>query len=152
MSHNLEVHHNDAMMSQITGILTVCITVCQEGNPPVTGWGQWRWALMLSLMCAWTIALANSRDDGDLRHHGAHYDAIVMTWALPMIQKIQHLLINKLSSKSLKMLVLTWISIRISHEICIAASLGTVLLYKTPCTLLYPYNHCLIHITCTYYP
>ena len=151
MSHHQEVHHNDAMMSQITGIMTVCITVSQ-GNPPVTGRGEWRWALMLSLMCAWTIAWANSGDYGDLRHHAAHYDAIVMTWALPMIQKIQHLLINKLSSNSLKMLVLTWISISISHEICIAASLGTVLSYKTPCTLLYPNNHCLIHITCTYYP
>ena len=30
------------------------------------------------LICAWTNGWANNRDAGDLRHHGAHYDVIVM--------------------------------------------------------------------------
>ena len=34
--------------------------------------GQWRGALMFSLMCAWTNGWANSPDAGDLRCHGAH--------------------------------------------------------------------------------
>ena len=40
--------------------------------------GQWRGALMFSLICAWTNGRANTRDAGDLRRHHAHYDAIVM--------------------------------------------------------------------------
>ena len=31
-------------------------------------------------MCAWTNGWDNIRDAGDLRHHGAHCDAIVMAW------------------------------------------------------------------------
>ena len=40
--------------------------------------GQWRRALMFSLICAWTHGWANSRDAGDLRCHHAHYDVTVM--------------------------------------------------------------------------
>ena len=40
--------------------------------------GQWRWALMFSLICAWTNGWVNNRDAGDVRHHRSHYDAIVM--------------------------------------------------------------------------
>ena len=36
--------------------------------------GQWRGALMFSLICDWT----NAWDAGDLRHHRAHYDVTVM--------------------------------------------------------------------------
>ena len=35
---------------------------------------QWRGALMISLICAWT----NNPDAGDLRRHRAHYDVNVM--------------------------------------------------------------------------
>ena len=34
--------------------------------------GQWRRALVSSLMCIWKNAWASSRDAGDLRRHGAH--------------------------------------------------------------------------------
>ena len=40
--------------------------------------GQWRGALMLSLICAWTSDWANNRDAGDLRRHGAHHDVTLM--------------------------------------------------------------------------
>ena len=40
--------------------------------------GQWRGALMFSLMCGWISAWANNRDAGDLRRHRAHYDVRVM--------------------------------------------------------------------------
>ena len=40
--------------------------------------GQWRGALMFSLICAWTNGWANNRDDGDLRHHRNHYDVTVI--------------------------------------------------------------------------
>ena len=40
--------------------------------------GQWRGALMFSLICAWIYGWVNNRDAGDLRRHRAHYDIIVM--------------------------------------------------------------------------
>ena len=40
--------------------------------------GQWRGALVFSLICAWTNGWVNNRDAGDLRRHRAHYDVTVM--------------------------------------------------------------------------
>ena len=40
--------------------------------------GQWRGALMFSLMCAWINAWVNNREAGYLKRHRAHYDVIVM--------------------------------------------------------------------------
>ena len=40
--------------------------------------GQWRGALMFYLICIWINAWVNKREGGDLRHHRAHYDVIVM--------------------------------------------------------------------------
>ena len=41
--------------------------------------GQWRGALMFSLICVWINSWINNRDAGDLRRHRAHYDVIVMS-------------------------------------------------------------------------
>ena len=43
--------------------------------------GQWRKALMFSLICAWTNGYANNQDAGDLRCHHANYDVTVMATA-----------------------------------------------------------------------
>ena len=40
--------------------------------------GQWRGALMFSLMFAWINGCVNNREAGDLRRHRAHYDVIVI--------------------------------------------------------------------------
>ena len=40
--------------------------------------GQWRWALMFSLICTWINRWVNNREAGDLRRHRAHYDVIVL--------------------------------------------------------------------------
>ena len=51
---------------------------------PVTGEfphkGQWRRALMFSLVSAWINSWVNNRDAGDLRRHGAHYRVAVVPW------------------------------------------------------------------------
>ena len=39
---------------------------------------QWRWALMFSLICAWTTGWAKHRDAGDFRRHRDHYDITVI--------------------------------------------------------------------------
>ena len=40
--------------------------------------GQWRGALMFSLIWAWINGRVNNREAGDLRHHRGHYDVTVM--------------------------------------------------------------------------
>ena len=40
--------------------------------------GQWRGALMFSLICVWIIDWVNNREAGDLRCYHAHYGVIVM--------------------------------------------------------------------------
>ena len=40
--------------------------------------GQWRGALMFSLICVWINGWVNNREAGDLRRHRTHYDVIVM--------------------------------------------------------------------------
>ena len=40
--------------------------------------GQWRGALMFSLICAGINGWVNNRGAGDLRRHRAHYDVIAM--------------------------------------------------------------------------
>ena len=41
--------------------------------------GQWRGALMFSLICVWINGWENNREAGDLRRYRALYDVIVMT-------------------------------------------------------------------------
>ena len=56
------------------------------GNSPVPvnspHKGQWRGALMFSLICAWINDWVNNREAGDLRRHRGHYDVNVMLWPL----------------------------------------------------------------------
>ena len=40
--------------------------------------GQWRGALMFSLICAWINGWVNNGEAGDLRRYRTHYDVIVM--------------------------------------------------------------------------
>ena len=40
--------------------------------------GQWRRALMFSLICTWINSWVNNHEAGDLRCHHTHYDVIVM--------------------------------------------------------------------------
>ena len=44
--------------------------------------GQWRVALMFSVICAWINCWVNNREAGVLRRHRAHYDVIVMISAI----------------------------------------------------------------------
>ena len=45
--------------------------------------GQWRRALMFSLICVWINGWVNNREVGDLRHYCAQYDVIVMSVSYP---------------------------------------------------------------------
>ena len=53
--------------------------------------GQWRGALMFSLICARINGWVNNGEAGDLRRHRAHYDVIVMdAWKMPGIRLQQN--------------------------------------------------------------
>ena len=43
--------------------------------------GQWRGALMYSLIYAWINDWVNNHEAGDLRRQHGHYDVIVMSWS-----------------------------------------------------------------------
>ena len=73
------------MTSSNGNIFRVTGLLC--GNSPVTAVnsphkGQWRGALMSSLICTWTDSWANNGDAGDLRRYRAHCDVIVMKYFL----------------------------------------------------------------------
>ena len=52
--------------------------------------GQWRGALMFSLICVWINDWVNNREAGDLRRYRAHYDVIVMAPTAPSSLKAHH--------------------------------------------------------------
>ena len=100
LSLSLEFHHNDSSckmpktiwimptntaytwwrheMETFSALLALC-----AGNSPVPvkspHKGQWRGALMFSLMCVWINDWVNNREAGDLRRHRGHYDVNVMS-------------------------------------------------------------------------
>ena len=70
---------NHMMTSSNENIFRVTGPLCGE----FTGdrWphkGQWRGALLFTLICVWTNGWVNTRDAGDLGRHRAHYDVTVM--------------------------------------------------------------------------
>ena len=74
---------HDMMTSSNGNIFRVTGHLCGEfriRRSPVNSphKGQWRGALIFSLICAWINAWVNNREAGDLRRHRAHYDVIVM--------------------------------------------------------------------------
>ena len=61
-------------METFYALLAVC-----AGNSPVTGLkGQWRGALMFSLISAWINNWVKNLKAGNLRRYRAHYDVTVM--------------------------------------------------------------------------
>ena len=66
-------------METFSALLALCRRIHQS---PVNSShkGQWRGALMFSLICAWINGWVNNREAGDLRRHRTHYDVIVMIY------------------------------------------------------------------------
>ena len=62
---------------RVTGLL--CVEFIGQRWIPTHNKGQWREALMFSLICAWTHGGANNRDADDLRRNRAHYDVTLMS-------------------------------------------------------------------------
>ena len=76
-------HH----METFSALLALC-----AGNSPVNSphKGQWRGALMFSLICVWINGWVNNREASGLRRHRAHYDVIlrhtdIFIWSLAVL-------------------------------------------------------------------
>ena len=73
-------------METFSALLAPC-----PGNSPVTGEfphnGQWRGALMFSLIYAWINGWVNNRKAGDFRRNRAHYDVTLMDRIKLMLHK-----------------------------------------------------------------
>ena len=70
--------------------------------------GQWRDALIFSLICSRTNGWVNNRDAVDLRHHRAHYNVIEMTSP-------------KLFAQSLHSCILLSFEVNCTHILCVTS-------------------------------
>ena len=84
-------------MEAFSALQAIC-----AGNSPVPvnspHKGQWRGALMFSLISAWMNSWVNNGEAGDLRRNRAHYDVIVMRFPLtgPVCRKCDHVITSPL--------------------------------------------------------
>ena len=77
-------HFSMTMMTSSNGnIFRVTGPLCSPVNSPHKG--QWRGALMFSLICAWINSWVNNQDAGDLRRHRTQYDVAVVTKLVPLL-------------------------------------------------------------------
>ena len=80
--------------------------------------GQWRGALMLSLVCVWINGWVNNRDAGDLRRYRAHYDVIVMLTQINLLSNIGREIITDVESLKTKFNIWTHLaSIKIKYPV-----------------------------------
>ena len=92
-------------METFSTLLAIC-----AGNSPVPvnspHKGQWRGALVFSLICARKNGWVNNRETGDLRRHRDHYDVTVMSrycvcMCTLMLPSLRHLQLQTLSTESI---------------------------------------------------
>ena len=78
VKHHMRFHGQCVMMTSSNGnTFRVTGPLCGlPVNSPHKG--QWRGALMFSLICTWINGRVNNREADDLRRHRAHYDVTVM--------------------------------------------------------------------------
>ena len=83
LTWNLHCHwHDDIIKWKIFSRYWAFVRVIHRSPVNSPHKGQWRSALMLSLICAWINGWVNSREADDLRCHHAHYDVTVMAKGL----------------------------------------------------------------------
>ena len=72
----LAIHYVFFMMTSSNGnIFRVTGHLCEEFTPHK---GQWRGALLFSLICVWINRWVSNHEAGDLRRYRSHYDVSVM--------------------------------------------------------------------------
>ena len=94
-----KVSHTMSCFSMMTSshgnIFRVTGHLCGEFPGPgefPTNKGQWRGALMFSLICVWINGWVNNREAGDMRRYRAHYDVTVMLHLIVTVPSSRKLL------------------------------------------------------------
>ena len=73
------------MMTSSNEKFLALLAICAGNSPRLVNSphkGQWRGALMFSLICVWINGCVNNSEAGDLRRYRAHYDITVMSCSL----------------------------------------------------------------------
>ena len=83
--------------------------------------GQWRGALMFSLICAQINSWVNNGEAGDLRRHRAHYDVTVMVQHFVQVQ--DHLMHERINRYA-RSYVCVPVTCNVRQELCSGLILG----------------------------
>ena len=81
--------------------------------------GQWRGALIFSLVCVWINGWVNSREAGDLRRYRGHYDVNVMNeWLQRASDMVRHFRVGLCCNtrRSANLTWYRWIRVLVSGE------------------------------------
>ena len=70
--------------------------------------GQWRGALMFSLICVWINGWVNNHEAVDLRCHPGHYDVIVMKKPLPKPDVIHFIFSSIITHRKVDVRKISW--------------------------------------------
>ena len=137
------------MTSSNGNICRVAGLLCGEftGNSPYKG--QWRTALIFSLICAWINGWVNDREAGESRRHRDRYDVIVMhrcthrctdeSWHPVVLFEWRNLVQYKISGSLKTGVTLQW-TYPTCGQHCICWWHGTVRYQASSCTAMIPYR------------
>ena len=75
-------------METFSALLTLCVRGINWSPVNSSHKGQWRGALVFSLICTWTNGYANNQDPSNLRRHRSDYDITLMN-------QLMRLLVNR---------------------------------------------------------
>ena len=103
-------------METFSALLAIC-----AGSSPVPGElpaphkGQWRGALMFSLIWVWIKGWENNREAGDLRRYRAYYDVIVMLMPKMNSHTSLHVLLHIGNCSATGLCVTSWGNFYLAH-------------------------------------
>ena len=107
------------------------LAICAGNNSPHKG--QWRGALMSSLICVWINGWVNNREAGDLRRYRGHYDVIVMplksraTSSSHKHRRIKYLIGLLKSAFEIVLIFLLWYFLEIIYLLCLSKDLCIII-------------------------
>ena len=81
--------------------------------------GQWRGALLFSLICTQINGWVNNHKAGDLRRHGGHYEVTVIPASMCSISALTLLLLKpeySVRTRSAPWLLMTWLLVSPGHQ------------------------------------
>ena len=100
-------------METFSVLLAICVGIHRSPvNSPHKG--QWRGALMFSLICVWINGWVNNREAGELRRYRAHCDVSVMLLSVLPYMAIcewQSLIARPISCEGISIITILWLPI-----------------------------------------